>query len=103
MEISYRSLIIGGGGGGRNRDWGIYIIPPFILCWRRLISPPPPTENCANRFPRGGGLLPSDRTGNRLMCRLIESHVHRWIDYNGGEFSLELLVRPSSCIFEILG
>ena len=88
MEISYRSLIIGGGGGGgggRNRGWGINIIPPFILCWRRLISPPPPTENCvishknppasapggdymyvmdelktilrvrSNRFPRGGG------------------------------------------------
>ena len=26
------------------------------------------------------------------MCRLIESHFHRWIDYNGVVFSLELLV-----------
>ena len=34
------------GGGGEEIGVGDLYNTPFILCWRRLISPPPPTENC---------------------------------------------------------
>ena len=39
--------------------------------------------------PGGGGVLPSDRLMG--MCRWMGSHFHRWIDYNGVAFLLELL------------
>ena len=40
-------------------------------------------------IPRGGGVLPSDRLMG--MCRWMGSHFHRWIDYDGVAFLLELL------------
>ena len=39
--------------------------------------------------PGGGGSLPSNRLMG--MCRLMGSHFHDWIDYNGVAFATELL------------
>ena len=36
-----------------------------------------------------GGVLPYKRLMG--MCRLMGSHFHDWIDYNGVAFSIELL------------
>ena len=36
-----------------------------------------------------GGALPYKRLMG--MCRLMRSHFHEWIDYNGVAFSIELL------------
>ena len=38
---------------------------------------------------RGVGALPYKRL--MAMCRLMGSHFHDWIDYNGVAFSIELL------------
>ena len=45
-----------------------------------------PTNLCPER---GEGVLPYKRL--MRMCPWMGSHFHNWIDYNGVEFSIELL------------
>ena len=49
----------------------------------------PRRESRENPWRVGGGVLPYKRLMG--MCRLIGSHFHDWIDYNGGAFSIDVL------------